>query len=258
MGIHPRHRRAARAGTGSSCHAFAAVLTCASFALCFAPACGGDAQFHVQHAPELARGAQSVSVLGVYKDGRLAPEAWETLGAALSSAFAGSACPIGFDEAFLVKDPALSSAIDDYSRADGVTDDLLERLAPAAQADTILVFTVAGRPPSRSSVDGGAGAQMRPTQMGQAGMGGRGARPGRNPLGMPVGRVIGFEVAATLYSVSAHKSVATVAMEYTGDSTDAALAAFAQRLRGEMPGSTCRGWSWEGHVDVEKIRTLEP
>lgn len=95
-----------------------AALACTS--------CGDDA-FTVRFAPEYPRGQASVSVLGVFKDGRMSAEAWEQLGPTLAASF-GSCTPL-YGTQFLANDGEIASGIDDYVRANGVTDELLDWLA---------------------------------------------------------------------------------------------------------------------------------
>ena len=118
---------------------FLVLAPALSCALC---ACSGDAQLSSRFASDFAHAPHTLAVLGVYKDGRMSSEAWEAVGPGLSRPF-GATCDTGFAQ-LEAKNQPLSGAIDDYTRANGVGDDLLEQLAPAAQGDLILVVTVAG------------------------------------------------------------------------------------------------------------------
>ena len=103
-----------------------------------------DTHFTVQHAPDLKQ--MTVSVLGVFKEGRMSPETWDEIGPKISAAFGKGLCPIAYDAKLVTDKPSLAEAVDDYARENGVTDDLLDQLAPAASGDAVLVITVAGRP----------------------------------------------------------------------------------------------------------------
>ncbi|MDP9000086.1 MAG: hypothetical protein M3O46_08245, partial [Myxococcota bacterium] len=62
------------------------------------------------------------------------------------------------------------------------------------------------------------------------------------------------QMSASLYSVGEKRSVGLVAMDYTGDSAELAIAQFAGKLAQALPATTCAGWSWDAKVDVEHIR----
>jgi hypothetical protein len=217
-----------------------------------------DEGFTVRTAPDFPKGRTTISVFGVFKDGRLSTDSWDQLGPGLSSAFADRTCEAAYSDRLLTTAPSLASALDDYARANGLTDELIDQVAPLAQGDAILVITIAGHPPLPI---GDAGAQpsrpgnLQPSMRG----GGRRGRGGGMPTGTSRGNVTDrsvFEVSASLFSVRLHRSVAFVGMTYSGPSTDEALKRFADKLRTEMPGSTCSGWRWNVHLDDEEIRKM--
>ncbi len=238
----------------------------ASFAL-LASACASDAEFHVSFASDVPRAGTNVSVLGVYRDGRLAPESWETMGPTLSAALGGGPCELEYDDALALKQAELAAAIDDYSRANGVTDALLDKLSTAAKGDVIVVFAVAGHaanktegPPPPSNVYGSSNSNLGPatSALGSSqsrGMGRqpRGALPRMQPI---VGKTGTLDVSATLYSVSQHKALGVVALDYGGPSMDDALRRFAARMREELPQASCVGWNKTAKIDPESVRTL--
>jgi len=80
--------------------AASAALACLGIAV----ACSEDeTQFQVRFAPDFAKSQARVSILGVFRDGRMNAETWDELGPRLSAPFGGSAnasCPIGFDKGF--------------------------------------------------------------------------------------------------------------------------------------------------------------
>lgn len=212
-------------------------------------ACAGDeAQFNVKYAPEYTK-AGTVSVFGIFKDGRMSPETWDLIGPSLLTK---QKCETAYGVDLVAASPALSVAIDDYARANGVTDELLELLAPVAKGDTIMVITVAGRPPQMITPDGGA---PRPAPVMRGGGRGRGRIPyGSSGRTMSDGNL--FEVSASLFSVRLRRSVALVSMAYSGRDVEVALAKFAVRLSEAIPGIACVGWNWDVHVDEAKIRKL--
>jgi hypothetical protein len=222
-------------------------------------ACSDDAQFTTRFASDFVRGRHSVSVLGIFRDGQMSSESWETIGPKLSAPF-GATCDTGYG-ALVTSNQPLSSAIDDYVRANGPGDELLEQLAPAATGDVIVVFTVAGRvgpkpantPPDTSTVQGNQG-------MGAGGGKYRGMRPSGSGAtrGMQRPSSVGaaFEIAASFYSVSQKRSVGVVSLQYDGASLDEAFQKMSEKLGGAVPGSTCGGWDWKTQVDDTHIRSL--
>jgi len=226
-------------------------------------ACSGDAQLTSRFASGFTHAPHTLAVLGVYKDGRMSSDAWEQVGPGLSRPF-GATCDQGFAQ-LESKNQPLSGVIDDYTRANGVGDDLLEQLAPAAQGDLILVVTVAGRVGSKgsnlpdtntlSSGTPGIGSSKYRTG---SGIGSPVGGPTRGSGGMrrPLDTTSAFEMSASLYSVADKKAVGIVTLEYDGKSVDDAVARLAERLGTELPGSRCGGWNWDVKVDDQRIRDL--
>ena len=223
--------------------------------------CSDGAQFTTRYASDFAHTPHSISVFGVYKDGRMNPDVWEQIGPRLCASF-GATCGVAYD-ALASSNPNLSAAIDDYARANGIGDELVDQLAPAATGDLIMVVTVAGAVagknqslPETSSVSGGP-----PSTMGSKYRGGGMSTPGAGQTGtMHRPRVLtdgaSFEMSASLFSVSQHKSVGLVAMAYSGPSVDDAVQKLAAKLQGEIPGSKCAGWNWGVQLDEQHIRAL--
>jgi hypothetical protein len=226
-------------------------------ALVLCPACKGEAQFTTRFASDFAPGRHTVSVMGVFKDGQMSSEAWDGIGAKLSAPF-GATCDTAYGH-LVTSDQAVSSAIDDYVRANGPGDELLEQLSPAATGDVIAVFTVAGHvnnekppPPNASSVSSGAPA------VGSGGPRGRGmgSAPGPMEHGLPQSATAALEVSVSLFSVPEKRSVGVVTLQYDGASLDEALQRFAARLGAALPGATCAGWNWKVQLDDKRIRAL--
>jgi hypothetical protein len=231
--------------------------------------CGDPrASFTTKVASDFPPSGHTVSVLGVFKEGRMSPETWGELGAGLSSAFGPSACPAEYSDDLVTSNAPLSAAIDDYARANGVGDELLDALAPAATGDLIAVFTMAGKVTPDGHAGGATTGAMPPTApntMTRGGTGFRGQHGGMPGMGGPMtdprrgfrpASGDALELSASLFSVSQHKSVALVAMSYVGDSIPDALAELAARLRAALPGSTCAAWNGSVHLDEQRIREL--
>lgn len=222
--------------------------------------CAGGAEFDTKLAPGFSAAHHSVSVLGVYKDGQMSSEAWAAIATRLTPWLRATECPVGYSLATAASGGTLVAAIDDYTRANGPTDELLAQLAPAAKGDLVLTVTVAGRPPTPEKV-----SVVGDTGSGGGGMGGGGGPGGggrnspppapghRGHAGQHVDTNV-LDIVASLFSVSEHHSVAEIAMQYSGETVDDALTQFAQRLAMTLPGATCSGWDWSAQVDPERIR----
>jgi hypothetical protein len=254
-------------------HAPRLRLIASGVAIATAAICCGDphASFTTKVASDFPPTGHTVSVFGVFKEGRMSPETWAELGAGLSSAFGPGACAAEYSDDFVTSNGPLSSAIDDYARANGIGDELLDAVAPAATGDLIAVFTMAGKvaspgaegraggantggmPPAAPNTMMRGGTGFRGSHGGMPGMGGPMSDPRRGFGGAPGD---GLEVSASLFSVSQHKSVALVAMRYVGDSLPDAMAGLAAKLRAAVPGATCGAWNATVHLDEQRIRGL--
>jgi hypothetical protein len=228
-----------------------------------AAACGTpDARFSTKLASDFAPAHRTVSVLGVYKDGRMSSDSWEAIAPRLSQALGAAQCDAAYTAGFVAANETLSSAIDDYAQSNGPTDELLAQLAPAAMGDLVLVMTVAGKLPIKQTQRPESGPTPAPN-IGPGGGQGRstGAAPsrgGRGSLGRraPSGErdTNELDLSASLFSIAQGRSVALVAMEYSGDSVDDALARFSAELARSLPAAKCVGWNWDAKVDAERIR----
>jgi hypothetical protein len=220
-------------------------------------ACSDEAQFTTRFASDFAHADHAVSVLGVFRDGRMSSDAWDVVGPPLSAPF-GKTCETAYG-ALIGTAPGLSSAIDDYVRANGPGDELLEQLAPAATGDVILVFTVAGHIAVRAAPSDSAAAS--PAAPGAAMGGGKYRGPHQaGSMGRaltPATNTAPLEVSVSLYSVATHRSVGLIGMGYDGVSLTEALQRMASRLGLALPKSRCAGWDWgKGTVSEAKIREL--
>jgi hypothetical protein len=231
--------------------------------------CADDAQFTTRFAPEYPSAPHAtVSVFGVYKDGRMSAETWDYVapllsGAAegglepqvdLADAGGGAECAAAYETSLVGKDMPLFTAVDSYARANGVTEGLLEKFAPAAKGDLIMVITISGHVPSPS--DAGDNPTMAAPPMGGSGRGGMVGR--RGVQGGSMRRVEernALEMSATLYSKTLHRTVGAVGFAYTGKSADEAMKRFVEKVRSVVP-NPCAGWG-ELHVDEEAIKKIE-
>jgi hypothetical protein len=210
-------------------------------------------------ASDFAPAGHAVSVLGVYKDGQMSADAWETMAQTLSPSLGTADCADGYSEVVRSTNEALSSAIDDYARSNGPTDELLAQVAPAARGDLIVVITFAGKlPVAKAKTTNTVSTSSGPMGVGQsAPRGARGATGGRHASG---GRSFDepdpneLDISATLFSIAQGRSIGLVAMQYSGQSVDDAVAKFAAQLRQALPQARCEGWDWTAKVDQERIR----
>ena len=216
---------------------------------------GAEARFAQTFEPDFRHARHTVSVFGVFKDGQVSSEAWDALRPHLDPLLGGAQCAIACDARLAATDTPLFSAIDDYTRANGPSDDLLTELAPAAQGDLILVLVEDGKLPQAEKVT--SIVDSAPTR-----------QPGPNP-----GHGSGFSVfeshkhrtgeerdslqlSASLYSVAQGRSVAVLDLRYSGTSVEKAADEFAAKLARALPDTTCGGWTWNATVDADRIRRL--
>jgi hypothetical protein len=221
--------------------------------------CSDYAQVSTRFAPDFVQGRHSVSVLGIFKDGQMSSDAWESIGARLSAPF-GATCETGYGQ-LVTSNQGLSAAVDDYVRANGPGDEMLEQLAPAATGDLVVVFTVAGHVSTKPGNTADTSSMSSTPPGGSMGSGGgkyRGMRPG-GATGRGMARptaIAALQISASFYSVSQKKAVGLVAMDYDGTSLDEAFQKMAAKVSASLPGSTCGGWDWKAPVDEGRLRGL--
>ena len=240
-------------------------MSCAS-GVCFlgvvgaAAGCGpADARVDTKLASDFAPARHAVSILGVFKDGQMSVDAWQTMGPKLSPSLGATECAAGYSDALQTNNGPLTSAIDDYARSNGPTDDLLAQIAPAAKGDLIVIFTFAGKLPVQKPKDSVA-TNSGPPGVGQSGAGGAGGAGG----GRRASRTRSFappdpnelDISATIFSVAQARSVGLVEMRYSGTSIDDAIAKFAAQLGQALPEARCDGWDWTAKIDAEHLRQI--
>jgi hypothetical protein len=218
-----------------------------------AAACSDVGAINLKLAPGFTPSRAPISVLGVFKDGRMSTEAWISMGPPISSALGlvGDVCEAAFAERLQQEKPDLFAFVEEDTRNNGITEEMLGKLAPQADGDLILAISVHGRivqaAPEREDMPPPSAGAMRP------GAAGQGLRPGRAGHRGGPGRSTapsGLELTASLYSIKAKKSVARMSMGYTGTSVEDAFRRFAAEIAGVVPGSTCRGWHWKDPSQV--------
>jgi hypothetical protein len=211
---------------------------------------GGGADFTTKLASDFAPAHHTVSVFGVYQDGRMALGSWDVLGPYLKRALGPGPCPVLYD-ALAASNQELANAIDELARDEGPTGHLLTPVAPAALGDLILVITFAGKLPQQRREDGGppTGAPV------QTGMGQSRRRGGRSAARAPEARDTNeLDISASLYSVAQARPVALVGMQYRGESMADAMSRFAQELATATPDLKCTGWNSGVKIDAASLR----
>ena len=216
----------------------------------------GEVNFTSKLASDFAPARQTVSVLGLYKDGLMSSEGWGAVAPYLAPALGGGRCDVGYN-ALVSSNTPLADAIDEFARADGPTDALLGELSPAARGDL-----GSGRDLCWEASAKGDGRRWnirrgcrpvgrrdtgRVQPAGGANMRGR-ARP------EPPQDTNAVDISASLYSVQKRRSVALVALRYAGASLEDALTKFGVKLAQTLPQMTCAGWNWDVHIDPDRIR----
>jgi hypothetical protein len=200
-----------------------------------------------------APSGHTVSVFGVYKDGQMSTEAWDALRPRFEPILGGRECETARGNSLAQSDNPVQAAIDDYTRTNGPTDDLLAQVAPAARGDLILVLVEAGRLPPQEKTTPVADT---PSPGGPGGTGGKGGlRTFDTKRRAPEPDLL--QLTASLFSVAQGRSVALLDLQYTGDSIDEAIEQFTARVGRTFPATTCAGWNWQASVDPERIRKLE-
>jgi hypothetical protein len=215
--------------------------------------CGGGAEFQVQYAPGATRQGAHISVFGIKRDGLMSRAGWDALSPELSAPFGAKRCAVAYSDELFGTKAELAEAIERYVRENGVTDVLLDELAPAAQGDTILLVTSAGRPRTAGSDAAGpevAAPRGRGMSGGRRGAATRGVRPDTDKPSAD------YQLTALFFGVREHKTVAVVEMNYTGTSGEEAIAEFRNRLESEFSGASCAGWNFSVEIDPLKIRKL--
>jgi hypothetical protein len=214
-------------------------------------ACNSTTHWDTKFASDFKPSGHTVSVFGVYKNGQMNSDAWEALRPRLEPLLGGRRCEIARDP--LANNP-LFTAVDEYTRTNGPTEDLLAQLAPAAQGDLILVLVEAGSLPTPDKISVQETTTPGPNPTGQSGASGLNTfNPKKNAA--PVDHNV-LQLSASLFSVSQGRSVALIDLQYGGDSVDEAKSEFAARVGQLLPATTCKGWDWHTNVDPERIRKL--
>ena len=212
----------------------------AAMLLATASCAEGSADFHARYERDFTPAPTTVSVFGVFHEGRMSHEAWGQVGPKLSATLGQKACETGYGDSLSAAKPELYAAIDESVRDEGITEDLLERVATSAEGEMILVVSLNAHTTVLRGIEDG------PTPNGMMPGGGNRARGVRGPSA-PRGRGAALDeigISGTLFSVRRQRSVARLSMTYTGSNLDDAIGRFVSRIGTMVPGSRCLGWRW--------------
>jgi hypothetical protein len=202
----------------------------------------------VAMAPGLREARPTISIVGIYREGRLSSESWDLIGPAVSPALGSPMCDAGYTDALRAKAPALYDAIDDAARREGLTGDVYEKLAPGAKGELLMVVQFYGAPPAPAQRSGRAGAPRPGTSPGSSPLRGRhgmsNAGIGGHAPDTFRGETPNVQLAASLYSIKERRIVGQIELEMEGRDSDEALHAFVERLGDELKGARCAGWRW--------------
>ena len=214
--------------------------------------CASEAAYSTQFAPGFVPSGHTVSVLGVYKDGQMSSDAWGAIEPRLARALGAPRCGAGYTETLSSTHNAVATAIEDYARSEGPSDELLGRIAPAAGGDLILVVSIAGRLPAHEAdkEDAHSTSSAMGPGGGRGGMGGA-AQPMHAPRPVSTDEL---DLSTTLFSIRDRKAVAVVSERYLGTSVDEAVSNLATKLMATLPGASCAGWNWDAPIDTDAIR----
>jgi hypothetical protein len=224
--------------------------------------CFSDADFSVKSSSDFSPQSElTVSVVGVFKDGMMSAETWETVSPALSPALHGKSCDVAYGDAHVKKAPPLAQALDEYTRDNGITDELFAALAPAATGDAVMMITMAGRAQKPTSA-----RDVLPSPLARG--------PFTSPQPAPIRAALtpaprgsraekksrgGLEMSASVFSRKTGHGVALISMLYTGTSEEEGIAMFARKLAAFIPNATCAPWKpdTEGLPTPEQVRGLQ-
>ena len=198
-------------------------------------ACAGE-KFEVKYAADFSPASMSVSVFGVLHDGLMTEDADRVLGRPIFRSLHQDSCEIAFDGRLGRSNPDLFALLDKQARDDGITDDLVEKVASYAKGDFVLAFQMFGRPPGHSG-------KVRETKPVLLAHGGDMPSPSVYPNSSAHKHAGTFDVSAAFFSVRLHRTVAAVTMEYSGGSIADAMIKFSDKLAATFPAAACAGWN---------------
>ncbi len=205
--------------------------------------------YDIKYSPGFSSGPTTVSVLGVYQDGRMSNELRDEALARLAPVLGKPTCAIAWGEELRAAEPDFFDEVDRSTQSDGITEETLDRFSRWAEGDAILVLSLSFRRGGHSAAPpnpeaGGSGFNRGTGPM----PGSRGRSAAAPPAGagrpaMYPGQQI--RIAGILFSAKSHAPMGRIILNYLGTNIDDALRRFAKKLGEELPGSVCKGWKLE-------------
>jgi hypothetical protein len=218
------------------------IATIAALASSVLASCGDGTFSQARYAPGFSPKGAKVAVFAVFQGGRLHRDAWAPISFKLSPALgkpSNVGCEAAFGEKMKQADVELYAQLDQDVAENGVSDEIVARLADKTDAELIVTVSVHGRVERAKSPSIGEDPSMAGHRPGAGG----GRRAPRNTRG--VWEKTGMELSASLFSVKEKQSVGRISVLYQGNSVEEAITAFAAKVGAELPGSACTGWRFE-------------
>ena len=217
-------------------------------------ACGeAGVYWDVKFSPGYAPGPTTVSVLGVYQDGRMSNELRDEVLRGLAPELGQPTCEIAWDDRLRAAEPDLYEEVDRTTQSDGITEDVLDKFTEWSEGDAILVVSLNIRRANQDQRGNGSIGTMT-----QGGLGGSsfnrpgGPMPGsrgRTGAPLPPGAVRPntwqgqqIRVSGILFSAKTHAPMGRIILNYLGTNIEDALRRFSKKFGEEMRGSVCKGW----------------
>jgi hypothetical protein len=203
--------------------------------------CGSEtSQATVKTGAGYPKPTSTVSMLGVYSAGRMSPEAWREWGPLAATAF-GPGCDPGFSNALQTTGPRWFSLIDQTTRDDGVTENLIHQIASAAKGDTIVLIEEEWGEPAPKTIES-ASPVSQPSKgrgRGRSGHGSSGLRKER-----PKAEDTLYAVEALAFSADKGALVVDISAAGTYKDREKTVKLFVDQLRATFGESSCAGWNW--------------
>jgi hypothetical protein len=143
---------------------------------------------------------------------------------------------VAFSDALRNADLDLYTQLDEDVAENGITDEMLAKIAPRTDAELLVTISVHGKVEQARTPAVGED----PTLPGHRPGAGGGARRQRH--GGKTVTFAGIEMSASLFSVKKQQSVGRITVRYAGTNLEEAIGQFAAKVGEELAGSTCRDW----------------
>ncbi|MFZ5893549.1 MAG: hypothetical protein ACOY0T_20980 [Myxococcota bacterium] len=221
--------------------ALRSYLLVASVWLASLVSCASERSSLVQTRPEFKIGAHRVSVVGLFRHGRLDDATWQSIAPRVVQPFGSVNCASAYNRSLREADPDTYAALDRRIKEEGLSNEALAILVPYTQADLLLILDSRDprvrAPRKRKDPTDLPG---RPQRSGHARSATRTQEPTQNAH-LLAGS--GYSLTASLFSVSLQKLVARIDT-HDHVTLDEAAVELSQNLRSLLAGSSCATWKW--------------